>query len=381
MRKVRILIFDDSSSIGGQHLGLRDIYQRLDKIRFDVMAGHLGNDLIRDSFQSVGVRCICLGPAGPFKRLANVPKNLGSLARLVSVIRREQVDVIETNGSVSHFLGSLAVPLTGVRQVRIPGGLLSTAEPLHYRLFPLLRLDRFTSAYICALPAMKRELMGLGVPEEKTKLVFWWVDTHRFHPGIESNLTRRELGAGEGDTLIGIASRLVEDRGFEPLMRAVARLVQNGRKGVKVAFVGDGPRREEFEALSRSLGLDRHVRFASLRHDMPQVINALNIAVLVSRDPYGSSFLREAMACGKPIITTDGPSRAQRDWIDHGKTGLLVQPDDIEGNLEQALTYLLDNPSIAQEIGRNARAYVEQHLSLEKSMRQLEEVFIDACAE
>ena len=375
--RVRILVIDDSLMVYGQHLMIRDICQRLDKTRFEVLAAYLESDVIRDSYQTAGVRCISIGSAGSFKRLKNFPKNLWCLVRLVSLIRKERVDVIQTNGMISHLLGSLAVVLTRVRQVRIPGSFMTTTEPLHAKLFPLFRLDRFTRAYVCGLPGVKRELVSRGVPEAKLKTVIFGVDNHRFYPDGNTSATRHELGAEEGDTLIGVASRLAEDRGHEPLMRVVSRLIQNGRTGLKVAFVGDGLKRREFEDLSHELGLDQKVVFTGSRNDMPQVINAFDIAVLASKGAVGGSFLREAMACGKPIVSPDGPSGVQHEWITHRENGLLVEASDIEGSLYEALIYLLDNPDIAHRIGRNARAYVEQNMTMEKSIGELEQVFVD----
>ena len=69
MSKLRILNIDDSDMVGGQHVMIREIWQRLDKTRFDVLPADLGIEKIRNCYESVGIPCKSLGPAGTFKSL------------------------------------------------------------------------------------------------------------------------------------------------------------------------------------------------------------------------------------------------------------------------------------------------------------------------
>ena len=66
--------------------------------------------------------------------------------------------------------------------------------------------------------------------------------------------------------------------------------------------------------------------------------------------------LLEAMACGRPIITTDLPGC--RETVDHKKTGLLIPGQDVEALIE-SITYMLDNPTLLKTYGAAARKKVE----------------------
>ena len=83
------------------------------------------------------------------------------------------------------------------------------------------------------------------------------------------------------------------------------------------------------------------------------------------------------MACAKPIITTDGESGAQRSWIKHGVTGILIPPKNMDDHLANAIIDLLNDKAKAKTIGVNARKYTEKYADLNKTVKEIEKVFIE----
>lgn len=77
-------------------------------------------------------------------------------------------------------------------------------------------------------------------------------------------------------------------------------------------------------------------------------------------NPGGITTLFEAMAMAKPIVCSD--TGATRDIIVEGKNGLLVPPGDAEA-MRAAISWLLSHPNEAADLGRSARAYIEQEFS------------------
>jgi rhamnosyl/mannosyltransferase len=70
------------------------------------------------------------------------------------------------------------------------------------------------------------------------------------------------------------------------------------------------------------------------------------------------------MACGKPVISTSLPSGVP--WVNqHGRTGLVVEPGDVEA-LREALAYLLIDGDARTTWGRQARERVLQEFTLER---------------
>jgi glycosyltransferase involved in cell wall biosynthesis len=87
------------------------------------------------------------------------------------------------------------------------------------------------------------------------------------------------------------------------------------------------------------------------------------VPLLPSDTDNGVTCILEAMAMGKPVICSR--TRGQVDVIEDGVTGLYVPVGD-PAALRTAMLSLWNEPLRAQQMGRNARAFVERHHTLEK---------------
>jgi glycosyltransferase involved in cell wall biosynthesis len=86
------------------------------------------------------------------------------------------------------------------------------------------------------------------------------------------------------------------------------------------------------------------------------------VPLLPSDTDNGVNTILEAMAMRKAVICSR--TEGQVDVIQDGKTGIYVPPGDVAA-LRNAIKYLWDNPSVAQKMGENGRAYVEQNHTLD----------------
>jgi glycosyltransferase involved in cell wall biosynthesis len=87
------------------------------------------------------------------------------------------------------------------------------------------------------------------------------------------------------------------------------------------------------------------------------------VPLLPSDTDNGVTVILEAMAMGKPVICSR--TRGQVDVIQEGVTGIYVPVGDADA-LRKAILTLWNEPQRAKEMGRNARAFVERHHTLEK---------------
>ena len=136
---------------------------------------------------------------------------------------------------------------------------------------------------------------------------------------------RKEMGINDNHVLIGCTGRLVRQKDYASLIHAMT-LIKNlsGDRTFVLLLAGDGPDREILEGLVRKLGLEQQVHFLGFVKEIPQFLTALDIYVLPSLWEGLSISLMEAMAAGKPIITTNILPNAE--LIKHQENGLLVNP-------------------------------------------------------
>jgi glycosyltransferase involved in cell wall biosynthesis len=128
---------------------------------------------------------------------------------------------------------------------------------------------------------------------------------------------------------------------------------------VKLILVGDGETRLRIEARIAESNLRQSIILTGLvdHSKIPEILSIATVSVAPLtklQDGYGCSPLKiyEYMAAGNAIVATD--TGQVSTIISHNKTGVLVDPGDITG-FANAITRLLDNPMLANEIGDQAR--------------------------
>src|SRR5205814_10132 len=150
---------------------------------------------------------------------------------------------------------------------------------------------------------------------------------------------RRARYAGQLILFVGV---LRHYKGVDVLLRALADL------SARALVVGQGPKKQEWQALAGKLGVAERVTFLGPVSEVERriLLHACDVFVLPSidrREAFGIAQL-EAMACGKPVIATDLPTGVRFVNRD-GVTGLLVPPRD-QAALARALTRLLDDAEL-----------------------------------
>lgn len=178
-------------------------------------------------------------------------------------------------------------------------------------------------------------------------------------------------------------ARLIPQKGVETLLRAWRIVLdQNSRNGARLELiiVGDGPLRRRLERRIRELELSDYTRLlgalprAAVISQLQQAdVFALPMRTrLAGLNPEGLGLAAlEAAASGLPVIV--GESGGAPETVRDGETGFVVPSDD-HALLAERLMLLLNNPSLAQEMGARGRQHVATHFSTEVARARLREV-------
>lgn len=187
----------------------------------------------------------------------------------------------------------------------------------------------------------------------KCRVIALGIDPDRlYHPGPEEIEFVKNTQCGRQFTVLSVG-RFTYYKGFQFLIEA-ARSVPLAR----FILVGEGPLRKPLLEKVQELGLQDRVHLPGFLNDreLHVLMAACDVFCLpsVERTEAFGLVLPEAMAFGKPLITTDmGGSGV--NWVNqHGETGLVVPPRD-SGALARSINMLQAHGEMRHELGCNAR--------------------------
>lgn len=210
---------------------------------------------------------------------------------------------------------------------------------------------------------------GRGVPSHMIDIVPLGIDTQKYIPK-NSSYVYDTFGFPLNRKVIFYSGHMERRKGVHVLIEAAIQLLIN-RKREDVCFLltgNKGDESQQYEKMYSGLGLDNLIHFAGYRSDMPEIYQSCFCGVIPSSgwDSFPRTSL-EMPASGLPIVA----SRLQGlvEAVIDNETGLLFEP----GNsiiLADLLEKLLDNPQLAEEMGRKGRSRCERELNLEIQERR-----------
>ena len=256
-------------------------------------------------------------------------------------------------------------------------GLLPAHGPVH--ALALGFEEFFTRAFTRVSSISHRMLDGViakGVPPSRVILFPNWVDIDEVHPQDSSlNSFRTELNLQNKIVLL-YSGNMGAKQGLE-LLAPLARSFEDDPR-VHFLFCGDGAFRPRLASLVANHANVTLLPLQPLTR-LNDLLNAADIHLLPQRsgaaDLVMPSKLTGMLASGRPIVATADPG-TQVAHVISGETpsevcGLVVPAED-RGALHAAVQHLIDNPSLREQFGANARRYAVQHLGKQQVLEQFE---------
>jgi len=215
-------------------------------------------------------------------------------------------------------------------------------------------------------------VLKLGADKTKTSVIYNGVDIHYFRP-VNKRKSREKLGLPKNRKIILSVRRLVYKNGLDTLIESVPLLTRD-HPDLLFLVAGKGPSRKLIEDRIKELGIDNNVKLTGFVPDrlLPVYYDAADYFILPSASGEGLPLvLLEAMACGLPVIATTVGGTPE--IIKHMKNGVLVPPRNPEA-MAEALSKLLSE-GLGPALGEEARRIVENRLTWEENLRQLQDIY------
>lgn len=190
---------------------------------------------------------------------------------------------------------------------------------------------------------IESETVPLGVPMNRVHL-------------IHNGLTIPEMQASPASSPASgvVVSNFHGYKGYDVLVDAIATM---GPDAPRVRLCGEGPVREDMQALSLQRAVAHRLEFVTPPANVPEELQRAQFAVHPSRTEGLSNAILEEMAAGLPVVASSVGGNSS--LIDDGITGFLVPPDDSEA-LAQALSAIVRNPDLRRDMGNRARVKAEK---------------------
>lgn len=209
------------------------------------------------------------------------------------------------------------------------------------------------------------EALRNGFPAEKVQVV----------PLFTGKNPAKEYFEPENNVILFVG-RTDPSKGIAKLLAALSIIREKNWKAYIIGGKGEGL--SGYEKTAENLKIKENTIFLNNLHyaDLDEYYKKASIVVLPSMCPESFGLVGiEAMSFGKPVIAFDvgGP----REWLVDGETGFLVTRGNVR-DLAEKISWLLDNKSLAREMGEKGKERVENHYRKEAHLKRLIAVYKEA---
>ncbi|HLG98203.1 MAG TPA: glycosyltransferase family 4 protein [Bryobacteraceae bacterium] len=232
----------------------------------------------------------------------------------------------------------------------------------------LLRFKtRLAHRVIAISDSVQRFLYSEGVPKRKVTKVYLGIDP-------------TEMTAERKKGYFLCVGQIAPPKGHHQAIRALSQITPQcpeARLGI-AGNVFDPAYLQSLKQLALELGVQDRVDFLGPRTDILQLMAQATALVHCSESEAFGWVIVEAMSVGTPVIASasEGPS----EIIDHGSSGLLVEPGDVKA-LADAMQSVMNNPTIAVALSEQGRQAVVRRFSVSAMVDRIGLLYLDCLNE
>jgi glycosyltransferase involved in cell wall biosynthesis len=275
--------------------------------------------------------------------------------RLSQFLKDHAPDIVHCHSRRgADVLGGLAASYAD-----IPAVVSRRVDNTEMRLMATLRYKPFEKI-IAISEAIATVLREHGVDNERIAVIRSAVDAEHFENQPDCRAFRKEFGIKEGAFAIAATGQLIPRKGHRYLLQAMAELAESHEK-IQLVIFGKGQLDTELRAQAASLGLGGVVQFAGFRDDLDDFIACFDLLVHPAlTEGLGVAALK-ASAAGVPVVGFD--SGGLNEAVEHGKTGLLVPPEDT-ASLQDAIATVIDDDELRKKMSAAGRERMQKEFSI-----------------
>ena len=302
--------------------------------------------------------------------------------RLARMIREQRPHILHTHTAKAGAIGRLAAVLAGKARppivVHTFHGHVLRGYFGRFRTAVFRGLERLLApvadTLIAVSPEVRDDLVALKVaPLEKFEVIRLGIelDERVAHAQEERKRTRKVMGVPDNRFLVGWIGRMTGVKRGADVLRAF-RLLRDQGVDATLCMVGDGPEREQLEALASNLGLMHDCLFAGYQEDVGPFFAAFDAFLLPSANEGTPVTAIESIASGCPVVATR--VGGVPDVVEEGVDGFLVEPGDLEA-IADRLGRLAADPELRALMGAAGRKRVLSRYAVERLVDDVDSLY------
>lgn len=221
---------------------------------------------------------------------------------------------------------------------------------------------------IIAVADSTRDILSRrGVPQSKIYIIPNGADINLFRPGPKQNHIREKYGITDNEFIVSYVGTHGMAHGLETVLDAALHFQDDSH--IKFLFVGEGAEKEKLIKIAKTYALSNAIFVDQQPKELiPYFYQASDLCLvpLIDRPLFSAvipSKMFEIMSCSRPVVlSARGESRA---LLERANAGIAIEPES-STQLIDAVSRLYKNSDLANSLGSNGRAFIEEYYSREK---------------
>jgi glycosyltransferase involved in cell wall biosynthesis len=361
--RIRVLHLVTRMNVGGVATSIDNLINSMDKLQFDSL-------LVTGKCEPPENEYFELqSPKYEFAIIPTLHKSISiideikSLLEISKLIRKFKPDIVHTHTSKAGALGRVLTKFLfpKVKVVHTFHGHLLIGYFNPFKLKIIIGIEKFlgrlTDQLVAVGTQVRNDLVAVKIaPLQKFNV---------FLPGLEMPIiknrdtARTSLDLNSENFYCTFVGRLTQIKRLDRVLDS-ARIVMTKNKSVKFLIVGDG---ELMSQLQKTVDLEGlPIQFLGWREDIPAVLNASDMVLLVSDNEGVPLVLIEAAQAGLPIVTTAAGSVG--DIAINGKNAIVTSfaPKD----LAEAILKLAESATLCESMGNAGKLISAEQFSIKQ---------------
>jgi glycosyltransferase involved in cell wall biosynthesis len=312
--------------------------------------------------------------------IPTIPIDYRGMSRVFSMarhlrrhLRRLSIDVVHSNANYDRTCAGIAA--AGIATHHIAG--VHSTHSIQHNITHWWRNRWGTDHFITDADAGRQVLItedGIA-PEYITTVPIGIENETPEHNARARAAIRAEWNVRDSTVVVGNVARLVPFKGHSVLLETIARVATRA-PDVLFPIVGDGELYETLLSRTRTLGIERVVRFLGFRDSLQEIYPGFDIychsSLELAAEMFPIAILR-ALGTGLPVVCTNVGGTAA--MVREGKSGFLTPPENPDA-LAQALLRVIRDPVLRKSMGEESLALFHDRYHASVMAERVENVYL-----